>query len=131
MTRDKKILQFARNLVELSLDNGVVTESRVTDVLNALKKAELRNKLALLKTYLYYIRKAVAEQTAVVSTPGALSADTLSAIESNFTQVYGRPISAVTQDDPSLIAGVRIRIGDDVYDASVSGRLKRLADNVH
>lgn len=131
MTRDKKVLQFTKKLVELSRDNGLVTESRVADVLNGLNKGELRHKLLVLKSYLRYIRKAVAEQTAVVSTPGALSPDALSAIETKFTQVYGRPISAVTQADPSLIAGVRVRVGDDVYDSSVAGRLKRLAQSVH
>jgi F-type H+-transporting ATPase subunit delta len=131
MTRDKKTLRLARNLVELSRENGVVTEPRVAEVLESLKKSELRHKLLVLKTYLYYIRRAVAEQTAVVSTPGALGSEALSAIETNFTNVYGRPIAAVTRDDASLIAGVRIRVGDDVYDASVAGRLKRLAENVH
>ena len=59
MTRDKKISQFAKNLVELSHDNGIVTESRVTEVLDGLKKSELRYKLLILKTSLYYIRKRV------------------------------------------------------------------------
>ncbi len=131
MTRDKKILQFAKKLVELSRENGVVTESKVAEVLAALKQAKPRYELSVLKTYLKYIRRAVAEQTAVVATPGALSPDALSAIESNFSKVYDRSIQAVTQADPSLIAGVRIRVGDDVYDASVAGRLKRLAENVH
>ena len=131
MIRDKKIRQFAKSLVELSRDKGVVTESRVAEVLDGLRKGELRKKGLVLKAYLLYIRRAVAEQTALVATPGALSPEALSSIESNFTRIYGRPISAVTQADPSLIAGVRIRVGDDVYDASVAGRLKRLAENVH
>ncbi|HKK17819.1 MAG TPA: hypothetical protein VJ952_03975, partial [Opitutales bacterium] len=83
MTRDKKILKLAKNLVELSREDGVVTESRVSEVLGGLKQAELRSKLLVLKTYLYYVRRAVAEQTAVVSTPGALSPEALSAVESN------------------------------------------------
>ena len=131
MTRDKKILRFAKNLVELSREGGVVTEARVGEVLSGLKQAEMRHKLTLLKTYLYFIRRAVAEQTAVVATPGALGAEALAAIESNFSKVYNRTITAVTTPDASLIAGVRIRIGDDVYDASIAGRLKRLAENVN
>ena len=131
MTRDKKILSFAKKLVELSRDNGVVTEAKVSEVLAGLKQVKPRHRLLVLKTYLQFIRKAIAEQTAVVATPGALGADALAAIESNFSSLYGRPITAVTQEDSSLIAGVRVRIGDDVYDASVAGRLKRLAENVH
>jgi len=73
----------------------------------------------------------VALQTAVVSTPDALSASALKAIEAKYTQMYGRTITATIQQDTSLIAGVRVRVGDDVYDASVAGRLQRLAENVN
>jgi F-type H+-transporting ATPase subunit delta len=44
--------------------------------------------------------------------------------------MYDRPVSAVIQQETALIAGVRVRVGDDVYDASVAGRLQRLAENV-
>lgn len=132
MKRDKKITQLAKKLVELSKDeNGVVTEAKVSEVLAGLKQVEHRHHLSVLKAFLNYLRREVALQTAVVSTPGALSDAALKEIEANFTQVYGRKISAVTQEDASLIAGVRVRVGDDVYDASVAGRLQRLAENVH
>ena len=131
MTRDKKVLSFAKKLVELSRDNGVVTEAKVSEVLAGIKQVKPRHELLVLKTYLHFIKKAVAEQTAVVATPGALSADALTAIESNFSNVYGRPITAITTEDASLIAGVRVRVGDDVYDASVAGRLKRIAESVN
>lgn len=131
MTRDKKILRFAKNLVELSREEGVITGARVADVLDGLKQHEgLRHKLLVLKTYLHYIRRGLAAQTAVVATPGALSPEALAAIEAGFSRIYQRPITAVTTPDPSLIAGVRIRIGDDVYDASIAGRLKRFTENV-
>lgn len=131
MKRDKKITQFAKKLVELSKDNGVVTEARVGEVLAGLKQVQHRQPLLVLKTFLSYLRRELALQTAVVSTPASLSAESLQAIETKFTNIYGRPISAVTQQDTSLIAGVRVRVGDDVYDASIAGRLQRLAENVH
>ncbi|MFP4069578.1 MAG: F0F1 ATP synthase subunit delta [Verrucomicrobiota bacterium] len=130
MKRDKKITQFAKKLVELSKDDGVVTESKVGEVLAGLKKAQPRHLLAILKTYLHYLRREVAAQTALVSTPAALSSEALKTIEANFTALYGRPITAEVRQDESLIAGVRVRVGDDVYDASVAGRLKRLAEQV-
>lgn len=130
MKRNLKITQFAKKLVELSKEGGVVTEAKVGEVLATIKKTELRHKRLILKSYLRLIERELAQQTAVVATSGALSAEALAAIESNFTQVYGRPIQAETTEDASLIAGVRVRVGDDVYDASVAGRLKRLADAV-
>ncbi|MGJ8640528.1 MAG: F0F1 ATP synthase subunit delta [Opitutaceae bacterium] len=131
MKRDKKITQLAKKLVELSKDNGVVTEAKVSEVLAGLKQVKHRHHLTVLKSFLNYLRREVALQTAVVATPGALSAAALKAIETNYSKIYGRPITATTVQDSSLIAGVRVRVGDDVYDASVSGRLQRLAENVH
>ncbi|MGC6424374.1 MAG: F0F1 ATP synthase subunit delta [Lentimonas sp.] len=132
MKRDKKITKLAKKLLELSKDaSGVVTEAKVGEVLTAFKQAKHRHHLTVLKTYLFCIRREVALQTAVVATPGALSDAALKQIEANFTSVYNRPITAVTTKDESLIAGVRVRVGDDVYDASVAGRLQRLAENVH
>ena len=132
MKRDKKITQLAKKLVELSKDDqGVVTEAKVGEVLAGLKKVEVRHHLSVLKTYLNYVRREVALQTAVVATPGALSEAALADIAANFSKVYGRPITATTKQHPALIAGVRVRVGDDVYDASVAGRLQRLAENVN
>lgn len=131
MKRDKKITQLAKKLVELSKDDqGIVTEAKVSEVLAGLKQVQHRQHLTVLKLFLNYLRREVALQTAVVSTPGELSAATLDEIAATYTKVYGRPISATTQQDASLIAGVRVRVGDDVYDASVAGRLQRLAENV-
>ena len=132
MKRDKKITQLAKKLVELSKDaQGVVTEAGVGQVLASLKEVAHRNHLSLLKTYLNSLRRELALQTAVVSTPGSLSAEALQVISAKYTALYGRPVSAVVKIDPSLIAGVRVRVGDDVYDASVAGCLQRLAENVH
>lgn len=132
MKRDKKIIHLAKKLVELSKDDqGVVTEAKVADLLAGLRQVAVRNRLSVLKCYLNYLRREVALQTAVVFTPSELSAEALQAIAATYSALYNRPVSAVAKSDPSLIAGVRVRVGDDVYDASVAGRLQRLAENVH
>jgi F-type H+-transporting ATPase subunit delta len=59
-----------------------------------------------------------------------LSEETLEKISAKYSAIYGRTISAEVEEDTSLIAGVRVRVGDDLYDASVAGRLQRLADCV-
>ena len=131
MKRDQKITKLAKKLVELSKDNGVVTESKVGEVLAGFQQVQHRHHLTVLKTFLNYLRREVALQTALISTPIGLSDDALRAIEEQFSKLYNRPVSAVTQQNTSLIAGVRVRVGDDVYDASVAGRLQRLAESVN
>jgi F-type H+-transporting ATPase subunit delta len=41
---------------------------------------------------------------------------------------YGRKVKAEVAVDPDLIGGISIRIGDEVMDASVRGKLAQLAD---
>ena len=130
MKHEKKIMQFAKKLVELSKEDGVITEARVSEVLASLKQIKHRNYLIILKTFLVRIRRELALQTAVVSTPNLLSEEILEQISAKYSVIYGRPISAEVEKDTSLIAGVRVRVGDDLYDASIAGRLQRLADCV-
>ena len=87
MKRDQKITKLAKKLLELSMDNGVVTESKVAEVLAGFQQVKHRHHLAVLKTFLNYLRREVALKTAVVSTPTGLSDDALRAIEAQFSEL--------------------------------------------
>jgi F-type H+-transporting ATPase subunit delta len=43
---------------------------------------------------------------------------------------YGRPVAASGRPNASLLAGLRVRVGDDVYESSVAGQLSALASAV-
>ena len=132
MQDDKKSIRLVRKLVELSKDGeGVVTEARVCEVIAGLKKIQGCSCRQLLKAYRKGISRELAAQTAIVAAPGPLGEEALKAIETNFTAFYGRRIQTVIKSDPSLIAGVRVRVGDDLYDASVAGFLESFARQVH
>ncbi|NCG08362.1 MAG: hypothetical protein GWO81_02135 [Verrucomicrobia bacterium] len=131
MQRHKKVIQLAKKMVVLSKDSaGAITEERVKEVLAGLRQVQPRHHLLLVRKYLSYLRRELALQTAVVASPAVLSPESLDGIAQHFSKVYDRPIQAVAAEDASLIAGVRVRVGDDSYDASVSGRLQRLAERV-
>lgn len=130
MKTDKKINQFAKKLVELSKDQGALNEQRVAEVLSAIKDSKHRQPVRLLKAYLSQVRRELALETARVSTPTPLGPEALAALESGFSAQYNRPIRVVAEEEPSLIAGLRVRVGDDLYDASLVGRLQRLASSV-
>ena len=56
-----------------------------------------------------------------------LSDSAISLLKNVFEQKYNRPVQVRTKLDPALIGGLQVRIGDDVYDASVSAHLKRIS----
>ncbi|WP_309384879.1 F0F1 ATP synthase subunit delta [Cerasicoccus frondis] len=131
MAKDKHIKDFAKKLVALSLDeDGQATNERVSAVLEALGLEPPSNLKALLKQYAHYLEVEIARGTAKVEFAGPLGANQLAEIEQKFTKEYNRKIVATTQENPKLIAGVRVTVGDDVYDASVATRLAQLELNV-
>lgn len=126
MNKDEKLKKFARNLASLSLENGLVSTEKVQAVLEALRQKPSRKPKTVLKYYLYYIKQTINQSLAVIEYAGKLDRSAITAIEQQLSNTYDRPISSTTVENGKLIAGFRISIGDDIYDASVSGRLANL-----
>jgi F-type H+-transporting ATPase subunit delta len=72
------------------------------------------------------VRKSRGIIAATVTTPGPLSEQELAAVKKRVEQLAGAHVELSTATDPSLLGGLRVRIGDLQIDASVSGRLERL-----
>ena len=124
---EEHLKDFARKLVEISLDeSGRISAERVGDVLNTLEQNPPRNLRALLKQYLVYIRHELARSQARLEYAGEMSESTIDEIRQELSEHYDRTIEIITKENPELIAGFRVAIGDDVYDASLSGRLHAL-----
>lgn len=126
----KQAQQLARQLFKLSLENGTVSAERVGGALAYLEKNRPANPLMVLKAYRRLIATELARSEALVEHAGALAAPVLQALTTALTAKYGRPVTARAVPDPALIAGLRVRVGDDLYESSVAGQLAALADAV-
>lgn len=67
---------------------------------------------------------------ATVTSAMPLEPAELEAIGARVTAMTGAQVELETRDDPGLIGGVTVRIGDRLIDASVRGRLERLRDRI-
>ena len=130
MDKEATLKKFAKKLAELSLEEGLVSAEKVDAVLETLRKHPSRKPKTVLKHYLYYIRQAVNRSRAVIEYSGQIDDAAIAAIERHLSQNYNRTITTATVENESLIAGFRISIGDDIFDASVAGRLNNLAKSV-
>jgi F-type H+-transporting ATPase subunit delta len=72
------------------------------------------------------VRKARGIVAATVTTPAPLSDQDLAAVKTRVEELAGGRVELSSAVDPSLLGGLRVRIGDLQIDASVSGRLERL-----
>ena len=130
MAANKKTQQLARQLFKLSLVDGRISAERVTGVLGYVEKLQPAHPLAVLKIYQRLVATELSKSQAVVEHAGAVSDSVLQSIAASMTKKYGRAITASTRANPKLLAGLRVRVGDDVYESSVSAQLGTLAASV-
>jgi len=127
MAADKQTKLLAKQLFKLSVVNGAVSPEQVTGVLGWVEKTSPRRPIALLKLYQHLIATELAKSHARVEHAGPVAAATLGAIAAALTKKYQRPVTATAQPNPKLLAGLRIRVGSDVYESSVAGQLASLS----
>lgn len=130
MRADKKTKALAKQLFKLSLVNGAVSAEQVEGVLGYIEKNVPRGQLALLQLYQRAIAAELAKSNAVVEHAGPVSDATLKSIEAAMTRKYSRVVTATAKPNPKLLAGLRVRVGSDVYESTVAGQLAALSTAV-
>ncbi len=128
MAADKQTRDLAKKLVMFSMDNGEISADKVKEVLGALSAQPPRKLKKLLVCYQKLIEREIDKYTAQVEHAGPLSQDALDAVKSFLEENSGRKISIQTQENPDLLAGIRVSLGDDVYEDSAAFRLRPLAE---
>lgn len=127
MSLHRDIRDQAKKLLRLSLDErGDLSAERVSGVLAALKKYPPRGYRLVLRAYHRVVERELRKSEAMVEHAGEISKASLQKIADQLTAQYERTISVQSAPNPKLLAGLRVRIGDDVYDSSLAGRLHRL-----
>jgi F-type H+-transporting ATPase subunit delta len=122
----KQIQQLARQFFKLSFTNGELSADNVAGVLAYIEKHRPAQTMAVLKAYQRLIAAEVARGQAVVEHAGAVSDSVLANVAATMTRKYSRKVTSVARRNDSLLAGLRVRVGDDIYESSVAGQLAGL-----
>lgn len=130
MDKRKKINRLAKRLISLSTQKGELNESELWQGVLRLKESGFKHLIPLLKALRPKVSQAIAWQTIEVISPTVLSDSAIASLKNVFEQKYNRPVQVRTKLDPALIGGLQVRIGDDVFDASVSAHLKRISGEI-
>jgi len=129
---DTADIKLARRLAILVAEKG---QSAVPEIRPALDKllADRSNseKNRFLKAFLHYLKREIHKDTLIIETAGSPEPAVIDSLTQTFSKDRQRPLHVETRQQPDLIAGVRVRLGDNVYDASIQGKLAALANSIH
>ena len=126
MNANKKVYRAARHLFRLCVVDGRLDEERARRVARRVAASRRRGALRMLSAFQRLVRLDRGRHTALVEMATPLPPPFLDTVRAELTQIYGAGLQTSFEHNPDLIAGLRIRVGSDVYDGSVRGRLAAL-----
>ena len=126
MKISKEVQAQARRLMRLCIGaDGLMNEATVRLVADKIAADKPRNYLALLTAFTELVRLERAAHTATITSAVPLTAEEQAAITARLNARQAG-LNYNWQVDSSLIAGLTVKVGDNVTDASVRTRIEQL-----
>lgn len=123
----KEVQAQARRLMRLCMgESGLLQEDAVRLVAARLLQEKPRNYLAILAAFTDLIRLEQARHTAVITSAIPLTSEEQARIRARLDATHPG-LQYEWRVDASLIAGITVRVGDQVTDASIRSRIERLS----
>ncbi|PYK27821.1 MAG: hypothetical protein DME59_03920 [Verrucomicrobia bacterium] len=126
MKLNKEIRQLSRKMLQASFTDGQLDPGRIASLVDSVIAEKPRNYINVLKNYKRLLRLEVEKRHATIETASEVDPAIRSEIVSNLKSKYGDDLATEFHVDPQLLGGMRIRVGNDVWDGSVRNRLERL-----
>ena len=126
MKINKEIRRPSREMVRASFTDGQLDSGKIASLVESLIAKRPRNYIGILQNYKQLLRLEIEKRHARIESATELSAETNSRILQNLKKKYGRDLTTEFVVNRELLAGMRIRVGSDVWDGSVRHRLESL-----
>ena len=126
MRNSREARRLSRQLVKLSFTDGKLDQEKITKMVGSLVTEKPRHYVEVLKDYQNLIRLEIQKRRATVESAVDIDQGLKEKIAANLRSRYGDDVTVNYKLNPNLLGGLRIKIGDDVWDGSVRQRLNRL-----
>ena len=130
MKISKEVQAQARRLMRLCIGaDGLMNEATVRLVADKIAADKPRNYLALLTAFTELVRLERAAHTATITSAVPLTAEEQAAITAKLN-AREAGLNYEWKVDSSLIAGLTVKVVDNVTDASIRTRIEQLTKNL-
>lgn len=128
MKISKMAMREARQLFRSCRVEGLLDETRVRQALARLTERQPRGYLQILARLYRLVKLDLEQRAARVESAMPLPADLKNAVTGQINAKYGQGMNITFLENPTLIGGLRIQAGSDLYDGSVRRRLEKLEE---
>jgi F-type H+-transporting ATPase subunit delta len=126
MKLTKEVRKVSKELFHASFTGVQIDAAKVREIATRLVKEKPRSYVDILKNYHRLIRLELDKRHAIIESATPLSPEMSGSVLRDLKTKYGEGLTTDFRVNPDLIGGLRIRVGSDVWDGSVRGRIDRL-----
>jgi|SRR3989344_8559668 len=130
MSKNTKLEKTITKLVKSSFVKNKLNTVEVGKIVNSLKKLPKGEAIQSLSMYLSYLKKELDQHRLIIESPVKLTqaqVDEVTKIVSKSEDVMETEVVI----NPTLLAGFRLKIGDQVYEDSIDERIKQIGEVIH
>ena len=129
MKGSKQSRRLAKQLFKSCQVDDRLNADRVRKAVSLLIEQKPRGYFGILQHLQRLVKLDEANRTARVETAVALGQAQQQDVRNSLNRLKDGDMTVEFATNPGLIGGMRVKIGDDVYDGSVKTRLTSLSDN--
>jgi F-type H+-transporting ATPase subunit delta len=126
MVTKRRAARSARQLFRFCIVDGALDENRVRRVIERAIASNRRGVTSVLAAFQRLVRLDRERHTATVESATPLPDPMRADVAAGLAERHGPGMTTVFADNPALIGGMRVKVGSDVYDGSVRGRLEAI-----
>ena len=126
MKINKEIRRLAREMLRASFTDGRLDGGKIASLVQSLITKRPRHFMDVLQYFKRLLRLEIEKRHARIEGATQLDPEAAVDIVARLKRKYGGDLTTEFVVDPTLLGGVRVRVGSDVWDGTVRNRLERL-----
>ena len=126
MKINKEIRQLSREMLRASFTDGQLDRGKIASLVQSLVTKRPRHFIDILQNYKRLLRLEIEKRHARIESATQLTPKAAFDIGARLKRKYGEDLTTEFVVDPTLLGGIRVRVGSDVWDGTLRNRLERL-----
>ena len=126
MLSSRRVVAIAKHLARLSIekDLGEITPSKVKAVIDFIVEFPERERKALIRKYIYFLEDVCQKRTLQIEYTSGCDTDRL---RKTMESKAGCALAVNLKENPDLIEGVRLSLGDFIWERSIRSDLELIS----
>ncbi|MEM9237223.1 MAG: F0F1 ATP synthase subunit delta [Verrucomicrobiota bacterium] len=117
----------ARRVFRLCQSEGRLDEAKLLTAIRKISSEKPRDYRGILSALKRLVRLEMERRHVVVESATDLDTASRERVAAGLAAKYGADLTYEYRTNPDLLGGLKVRVGNDVFDGSVRGRLDRLS----